>query len=141
MSIVLQVKRGTFANMPALSNGEFYLAQDTGNLYIGSALGVLQVNGGGSGLHAVSGTVDFGFSVSNEGDIASVTISAPWATSLSTILANVAAVSTPDHDPDDSVVEGLIAKVENIVPGVGFDIVVYAPQNTWGRYSVVALGE
>jgi hypothetical protein len=42
-NLTFQTLRGVFANMPALANGEFYLATDTGILYIGSSLGPLQV--------------------------------------------------------------------------------------------------
>lgn len=34
-NVQLQVLRGTIANIPALGDGEFYLATDTGQLYVG----------------------------------------------------------------------------------------------------------
>lgn len=46
MAITVQVKRGTYANMPALADGEFYVATDTKQLYVG--LGGLALAVGGS---------------------------------------------------------------------------------------------
>lgn len=86
--------------------------------------------------------VDFGFSAGNEGDIARTTVTGlSWVTSGSIVLANPAAAATPDHSPDDAIVEGLVAYIENLVPGVGFDVVSYAPQNTWGRYYINVTGQ
>lgn len=86
--------------------------------------------------------VDFGFSAGLEGDIARTTVTGqPWVTSSSVILCNPFAGTTPDHSPDDTIVEGLVAYAENLVPGVGFDVVAYAPQNSWGRYLVNVTGQ
>jgi hypothetical protein len=98
-------------------------------------------SGGGSSGNFLQVTVDFGFSSGNEGDIARVTVTGQsWVTSGSVILANVFAGTTSDHSPDDAIAEGLVAFIENIVAGVGFDVVVYAPQNSWGRYLVNITG-
>lgn len=43
MAVKIQVKRGTKAGLPALSPGEYGLATDTGELFIGGANGNLQV--------------------------------------------------------------------------------------------------
>jgi hypothetical protein len=86
--------------------------------------------------------VDFGFSAGNEGDIARTTVTGQtWVTAGSIILCNPFAGMTPDHSPDDTIVEGLVAYAENIVPGVGFDVVSYAPQNSWGRYLINVTGQ
>jgi hypothetical protein len=85
--------------------------------------------------------VDFGFSVANEGDIARTTVTGlTWVTANSIILCNPFAGATPDHTADDAIVEGLVAYAENIVAGVGFDVVAYAPNNTWGRYLINVTG-
>ena len=41
--IVLKIRRNTLANLPILQEGEFYLATDTGDLYVGGASGNLKV--------------------------------------------------------------------------------------------------
>lgn len=86
--------------------------------------------------------VDFGFSSGNEGDIARTTVTGQsWVTGSSVILCNPFGGATADHSPDDAIVEGLVAYAENIVVGVGFDVVAYAPQNTWGRYLINVTGQ
>lgn len=85
--------------------------------------------------------VDFGFDSGNEGDIARTTVTGQsWVTADSVILCNPFAGMTVDHSPDDAIVEGLVAYAENLVAGVGFDVVVYAPQNSWGKYLVNVTG-
>lgn len=95
---------------------------------------------GGGSFNSVQAQVDFGFSAGNEGDTASVTVVATWVTASSKILCTVAMIATADHDAQDGMVEGLIAYAANIVEGVGFDIVVRAPNGTWGKYIVQAIG-
>lgn len=75
-----------------------------------------------------------------EDTTASVTvIGQTWVTADSVIIAGFGGI-TPDHGPDDAMVEDMSAYVENIIPGVGFDITAHAPLGTWGRYEVYALG-
>jgi hypothetical protein len=86
--------------------------------------------------------VDFGFPTGKEGDTARTTVTEQgWVTGSSIILCNAAAVATADHDPDDVLVEGIVAYAENLVPGVGFDVLALAPQNSWGRYLVNVIGQ
>lgn len=86
------------------------------------------------------GQVDFGYASGGEGNFATVTVSAAWASSTSTIICSPKATATADHDPDDYAVEGLKAYATNIVDGVGFDIVAVADYATWGQYNVQAIG-
>lgn len=83
-------------------------------------------------------TVDFGFPARGEGDVAVVTVTAPWITATGRVACTL--FSSPDHDEDDILAEGLHAYAINRNPGVGFDIKVCAPRNTWGRYQVSAMG-
>jgi hypothetical protein len=86
--------------------------------------------------------IDFGHEVGGgEGDTATVTVAAAWVTATSIILCNFPAIASPDHDPEDAVIEDLTASAGNIVPGVSFDITAYAPNGTWGRYYVNATGQ
>ena len=85
-------------------------------------------------------TVDFGFATGLEGDTASVTVPATWVTASSIIVCSPASISTSDHDPDDVVVEGIVAYSASLVPGSSFDIVAYAPNGTWGQYYINCIG-
>lgn len=95
-----------------------------------------------TGMKALQVLVDFGFSAGNEGDIARTTVTGlTWVLSNSIIICGGAAIPTPDHSGDDMIAEGIVAYAENLVAGVGFDVVAYAPQNTWGRYYINAIGQ
>jgi len=121
---------------PAGKQNVTWQADGHGNIsgYVPSSSG-----GGGNFLQV---QVDFGFDMANEGDIARTTVTGQsWVTSGSVILCNPFGGATADHGPDDVIVEGLVAYAENLVPGVGFDVVVYAPQNSWGKFLVNVTGQ
>lgn len=61
-----------------------------------------------------------------------------WVNSSSVILVGFGGV-TNDHGPDDALVEGLTAYVENIIPGQGFTVSAKAPTGTWGTYLAYAV--
>ena len=65
-----------------------------------------------------------------------ISVAFPLITAENLIRSWVASTSTIDHDPDDVWVENLSAYASHIVPGFGFDIVVRAPNNSWGIYNV-----
>lgn len=93
-------------------------------------------SGGGSGIK-VTADINFGL---REDTTATITVTGQtWVTSASVIIAGFGG-TTSDHQADDAQVEGLLAFVENLVPGVGFDITASAPGGTWGNYSVYAIG-
>lgn len=92
------------------------------------------------GVHLVQAEVDFGHATGGETDMATVTVAAPWVTADSTIMCAPAAVATDDHDPHDVIIERITAYPSNIVPGVSFDIIAFAPNNSWGRYVINAMG-
>jgi hypothetical protein len=138
-NVQFQIVRGVAANIPTLAVGEFYFATDTGQVYIGSALGNICVGPGiGGPSNLAQATVNFGYS--GEDYNATVTVSAGWVTSSSKILCNVAALATSDHDPEDAVVEDIQAHATNLNPGNSFDIECYAPNGSWGAYLVNAMG-
>lgn len=89
---------------------------------------------------ALQAYVDFGHANGGESDNASVTVVASWVTASSPISCSFAGQSTADHDPEDASLEELQVLATNRVPGVGFDIAVYAPHGTWGRHLVTATG-
>lgn len=84
--------------------------------------------------------LDFGFADGGEGDTATVTVSAPWVDTTSVIVCEAACLVSVDHEVKDAVVEDIRARATNVVPGVSFDIVGYAPNGTWGRHKVVYNG-
>ena|SRR5271170_5225241 len=135
-----QVLRGILANIPTLLLGEFYLATDTHAVYIGTGAGNVQIGGGAGSGNFLQTIVNFG---SLEGEtIARVTLTGlAWVTGSSVILCNPFGGTTVDHDPDDAIVEELQAYAENIVPGVGFDVVAVAPNGTAGHYLINVTGQ
>ena|ERR1035437_1864892 len=70
---------------------------------------------------------------------ARVTLTGLSWVNLNTVIVVGFGGETADHGPDDALVENLSAYVENIVPGVGFDIAAIAPSGTWGQYEVYAI--
>ena len=96
--------------------------------------------GGGSTVYTAQGTVDFGFPSDQEGDIATVTISATWFLASTIITVAPYAIATADHDPEDYAIEGITAYAANFATGVSFDIIAAAPNNSWGRYVINAMG-
>lgn len=139
-NVGVQHLRGVLANIPALLPGELYLATDTGQLYVGSPSGNLPVGSGGGG-NAVQATVDFGTvtgSVDKEETTATATVPAAWVTALSVLVCTV--TEGPDHSADEVAAEGIEATAGNIVPGVSFDVTVWAPNGTQGRHVVNVRG-
>jgi hypothetical protein len=92
----------------------------------------------GSGNKVIA-TIDFGTAFGPENDTAYVTVSAPWVTSGSVLLATFGGPTT-DHDLDDAAVEEIVLTVGNIVPGVSFDIVAHTDHFSWGQYIVNVTG-
>src|SRR5271170_7298102 len=135
-NVGLQILRGIAANIPTLLLGELYYATDTEALYIGTSGGNQLINSGGSTQHQVQATVTFATvtNIAAEDTINKVTVSAPWITAGSILTCIV--TEGPDHNADEVAAEGIEATVGNIVPGVSFDVTVWAPNGTQGRQVV-----
>jgi len=88
-------------------------------------------------LETASGVVDFGATEGN-GD-ASVTIAAAWVTASSIIVCTPVA-NTADHDGEDALIEEMQASVTALNAGVGFTVSAFAPNGTWGRYTINCAG-
>lgn len=94
-------------------------------------------------------TVDFANPTGGEQDLSGVTtVAAAWVTSATVLACTILSADSTgylgtslDHDPEDSLVEGITAYATNIVPGVGFDVQAYAANNSWGRYTVNITGQ
>jgi hypothetical protein len=95
----------------------------------------------GGSTNIAQAIVDFVNPLGPEETTATVTVSAPWVTALSVIVCNPFGGATADHGPEDAIVENLAAYATNIIPGVSFDIECYAPNGTWGRYLINAIGQ
>lgn len=82
-----------------------------------------------------SGSVLGNFGASNqESQLTSTTVSATWVTANSRISATIVYAGTSDHDGDDSLVEEIQVHAGNVVPGVSFDLVFFAPLGAFGDY-------
>lgn len=86
--------------------------------------------------HTGTVVLDFEFSGGGEGGTAVTTVTASWVTAASAIAIQQAGISSADHDPQDAILEGIVASATNIIPGVSFDIQAYAVNDTWGRYTM-----
>lgn len=89
---------------------------------------------GGAGGNVAIAQVDFGLS----GYYAETTVTASWASP--NIVITPTLPTTPDHDPEDAVLEGLVAGLVAVDPGVSFTIGVHAPTGTWGRFDFSCIG-
>lgn len=134
-NVQIQVLRGLLANIPALAIGELYLATDTKQVYVGTSSGNQVV---GSSSNTVTGIVDFGVPEPTEDTTARVTVSATWVTAGSVLQCSV--VEGQDHTDDEVAAEQVTVTVGNIQPGVGFDIVMSAPNGASRKFLVNVRG-
>jgi hypothetical protein len=63
-----------------------------------------------------------------------------WVAADTFINCKVLGMTTNDHDPEDAILEGVRFEINNIVAGVGFDIIGHAPEGTYGKYKIECLG-
>ena len=87
------------------------------------------------GSRKVTQEVDFGA----VGDYLSITVPATWVDATTSIVLSILPNLT-DHDTEDVLLEELKCTYGNIVNGVSFDLHIHAPNETWGRYIVKAMG-
>lgn len=64
-----------------------------------------------------------------------------WVTANSFITCKCLGLTTADHTPEDAILEGVRFEINNIVAGVGFDIIGHAPEGTYGKYQIKCLGQ
>ena len=84
-------------------------------------------------VHSGSVNIDFGTS----GDFLTTTVTAAWVTAAhyGKIKCEVIDDGT-DHLAGEAALGCVLASVNNIVPGVSFDILVVSQHDTWGRYII-----
>jgi hypothetical protein len=57
------------------------------------------------------------------------------------IECKVLGITSADHTPEDAILEGVKFEINNIVAGTGFDIMGYASEGTYGKYTIKCLGQ
>lgn len=119
-NVGLQVLRGTLANKPTLSSGEFYFATDTAQLFVGPTPTLVGPSAGSTGAQGTA-LLDFGVSP-GKSDTSVVVTGQTGIVSGSIVNVQVAAVATADHSADEHIVEPLEVYAGNIVAGTGFTI-------------------
>lgn len=87
--------------------------------------------------HTFTGTttLDFGFRTGLEDSFTTTAVTNNNISSMSQVVIRV--VPSTDHiEPEDSILDGLMFSVSDIVNGVGFNINASAINNTWGIYNI-----
>ena len=64
-----------------------------------------------------------------------------WVAADSYITCKCLGLTSDDHDAEDAILEGVKFEINNIVAGVGFDIIGHAPEGTYGKYKIKCLGQ
>lgn len=64
-----------------------------------------------------------------------------WVAADSFITCKVMGLTSADHTAEDAILEGVQFDINNINPGVGFDIIGHAPNGTYGKYTIKCLGQ
>jgi hypothetical protein len=64
-----------------------------------------------------------------------------WVTANMSVSCKIFGLTSADHTAEDAIVEGLNFEINNILGGTGFDIMGYAPEGTYGKYTVKCLGQ
>ena len=80
-------------------------------------------------------SLDFGFTASQEGDIATASVLSTY-TKLQSIIVINSSTSSNHLTVEDSLIEDVKFEISDKIEGVGFTIYAYAPQGTWGIYNV-----
>ena len=63
-----------------------------------------------------------------------------WVSADSFINCKIMGLTSSDHTAEDAILEGVQFEINNITPGVGFDIIGHAPNGTYGKYTIKCLG-
>lgn len=113
-----------------------YVAKDTNKIYRWDSGVYVELSPStGTTVNAFSQEVNFGTS----SDYVSTTVAAAWVTPT-TVITLVITPNLTDHDIEDVLLEEIKCTYGNIVNGVSFDINVFAPNETHGRYIIKGLG-
>lgn len=80
---------------------------------------------------------DFGYPNGGEGMSVSETILDVSVKATSRFVYKFS--DSADHNIEDVILEQLLPRVIKIVDGVSFDLMIYAPTDTWGKYNLTVL--
>lgn len=122
--------------LPEVEGTEIYNLDDNEKQYFNGTQWV-SLGSSSSGSTVYSGTVEVDFGAS--GTYKVVTVAAAWASPTRIMTLSITPNLT-DHSIEDVLLEELKCTYGNIVNGVSFDIHLYAPNSTWGRYNVNIIG-
>ena len=63
-----------------------------------------------------------------------------WVTTNSKIVATLFGEDVGNRSAEDGILEEIKLSITNLVPGVGFTVMAYAPNNTSGNYKINCIG-
>jgi len=131
-----------FQNLPSLPspNGKMKVVFESGDMW-GCKNGTTWVNLTTPVLpYNTVKNILVDFSNEQESSI-KVAVTASWVTSSTTLIVSLSPNQTAgDHDPEDFLLEQISTMCSDVVDGVGFNLYVFAPYGTWGRYQFDVLG-
>lgn len=79
--------------------------------------------------------IDFGANTQREYNV-TLAVANTAITANSLVIAYIAATDTTDHSIDEALIEDIRVVAGNVVAGVGFDIMAYCANGTWGKYKI-----
>lgn len=80
-------------------------------------------------------SLDFGFTASLEGDIATASVLNTYTKTKSIVVIN--SLTSSNHNTVlDSLIEDVKFEISDKIEDIGFTIYAYAPNGTWGEYIV-----
>lgn len=95
------------------------------------------VQAGATAMSTIDIGVDFGTTVLE--DLVTGSGTAPWIGPTTIFFRPVILPNAADHDPEDVLLEEIDANVQDVV-GTTVNVNVFAPNTTWGRYTVRLIG-
>lgn len=93
------------------------------------------IEAGARAIQTLDIPVDFG----TGGDTLSASGVAAWVGAATVFMSALVLPNALDHDPEDVLLEQISANVQSVV-GTTATVNVYAPNQTWGRYTVRLVG-
>lgn len=136
------VVSGVVPNPTNLEVGELAVNTADAKLWTKHSTGTLvdlnpSSGGGGTTVYSTTIEVDFG---PEEDAVATVSVSAVWASSTRKITITPSGMPTTDHDPEDYALEGIFGIPIDIVDGVGFTLMAGCKSSTFGKYKFNIIG-
>lgn len=96
----------------------------------------ISVNSSGGGTTKFQVEIDFGDNNGSEECNVKFTVADTNIPNGEEIFCQVMNKETADHTDEEAMCEELKAYPENIIAGVSFDVNIFAPNGTWGKYLI-----